>query len=147
MMQMAQPHPTNELGLSTRKRDYQDFGLHFPKIDEKTIYAIVNSAAQCCLWGFEDFFNAGFMREDLSYPGQTKSAVSKIGIDIHGTCFLRLGGVSIVEYWHMSTLTCQDFIYRRKLWSSWELFHLVFPLSVMRQWFSPIPVTWSLTFH
>ena len=90
----AQPHPAVELTLNISKEDYEGFGLSFPMINEHNIHAIVDSGAQCCLWGLKNFHDAGFKLHHLIPFRQNLYTVSKACIQISGACLLRLGGVS-----------------------------------------------------
>ena len=92
--QAAPPHPKVNLLISTEESDYARFGYHFPTVVRGEISAIVDSGAQCCVWGYEDFLRAGFQKMDLLPVRQSLSAVSKVGLTILGACFLRLRGIT-----------------------------------------------------
>ena len=90
---VAQPHPTVELNVSTTVSDYEGFGFPYPAINKHHITAIVDSGAQCCLWGWNDCRAAGFTRKDLIPVKQKLNAVSKSRLTIYGAVILRMTGI------------------------------------------------------
>ena len=93
---MAQSHPTLKLTLSTDASDYNGFGFSFtPKVESYEFTAIIDSGAQCCLWGWQGCKAAGFCNDDLIPVKQKLNAVSKSNITIYSTVILRLSDNSI----------------------------------------------------
>ena len=82
-LKLAQPHPTVQLSVSTEKADYDRFGLDHPRFLKHSIKAIVDSGAQCCLWGLLDCLAAGFSQSNLIPVKQKLNAVSRIRINIY----------------------------------------------------------------
>ena len=96
MRKMAQPHPTLKLTLSVDPIDYNGFGLGLaPKVESYEFTAIIDSGAQCCLWGWQGCKAAGFCSDDLIPVKQKLNAVSKSHITIFGAVILRLSGNSV----------------------------------------------------
>ena len=93
-LKLAQPHPTVDLTVSTNKSDYDQFGLRYTPLADHPIAAIVDSGAQCCLWGWTDCQAAGLTRKDLVPVKQKLNAVSMSRIKIHGAVILRMYGTS-----------------------------------------------------
>ena len=93
-LQIAQPHPTVLLKIYTDCTDYEVFGFHGPRITNHNIKGIVDSGAQCCLWGWNDCRAAGFREEDVLPVKQKLNAVSKSRLNIYGAVILRMAGVS-----------------------------------------------------
>ena len=94
-IKLAQPHPTVVLQVSTKQSDYDYFKLMHPVLAGHTITAIVDSGAQCCLWGWNNCRAAGFKRGDLIPVKQKLTAVSKSRISIFGAVILRIYGTSL----------------------------------------------------
>ena len=93
-LKLAQPHPTVQLTVSTDVSDYEGFGFHHPGVSDHTINAIVDSGAQCCLWGLNGCQAAGFSQSDLIPVQQKLNAVSRMRIKICGAVILRMHGIS-----------------------------------------------------
>ena len=106
-LKLAQPHPTVQLKVSTDSSDYEGFGFDNPGILDQLIKAIVDSGAQCCLWGLADCLAAGFRQSDLIPVRQKLNAVSRMRINIYGAVILRMNGVSQDERKH----SCAAIVY------------------------------------
>ena len=91
----AQPHPTLQLTLSTDASAYRRFGVStIPRVMNHVFTAIIDSGAQCCLWGWRECEAAGFTYNDLIPVKQKLNAVSKSTITIYGAAILRISGTS-----------------------------------------------------
>ena len=84
-------HPRVDLLFSTEECDYTRFGYPCPQVSGK-VSAIVDSGAQCCVWGLPEFLRAGFTDQDFIPVKQGLSAVSKSGLKVLGVVFLHLSG-------------------------------------------------------
>ena len=93
-LRLAQPHPTVRLMVATECSDYEEFGFNRPSVSNHGVQAIIDSGAQCCLWGWSDCKAAGFQQDDLLPVKQKLSAVSRLRINIYGAVILRMTGVS-----------------------------------------------------
>ena len=103
----AKAHPKVDLIFRTEGSDYARFGYPCPKVGSGTVSAIVDSGAQCCVWGLGGFFGAGFTLDHLIPVKQGLSAVSKFGLKVLGACFLRLSGISDDK----RSISCGAFVY------------------------------------
>ena len=88
------PHPRLELYVYVDHGDNSRFGRECSDVQGQDISVLVDSGAQCCLWGLADCQKFGFKMGDLIPSKQGLSAVSKIGLHISGAVFLRLKGIS-----------------------------------------------------
>ena len=93
-LQLAQPHPTIEINVSTSISDYTKLNLPYVAITNYPVTAIVDSGAQCCLWGWKECQESGFRKCDLVPVKQKLNAVSKSSIEIFGAVILRMCGQS-----------------------------------------------------
>ena len=94
-LNVAKPHPIIKLSIFTRKQDYDQFNLRYPKINTQDINAVTDSGAQCCLWGWSECQSAGFHRNDLIPVKQRLNGVSKsMNINIYGAILLRMFGTT-----------------------------------------------------
>ena len=93
-LRLAQPHPTVWLMVATECSDYEEFGFNRHSVSNHGVQAIVDSGAQCCLWGWSDCKAAGFRQDDLLPVKQKLSAVSWLCINIYGAVILWMTGVS-----------------------------------------------------
>ncbi len=87
-------HPKVTLEARTEIADYRGFGFEQPIVSKFIIEAVVDSGAQCCVWGWDNCQLAGFKREDLIPVKQKLNGVSKSSIEIYGAVVLRMCGVS-----------------------------------------------------
>ena len=91
---LAQPHPTVEVSIATNINDYNNFNIRNPPCVSSIIKAIVDSGAQCCLWGWLGCQKAGFRRGDLIPVQQKLNGVKKSKLTIYGALLLRFHGTS-----------------------------------------------------
>ena len=78
-----------KLTLSVYPSDCEGFGLNFtPNIEDCQVTTIIDSGAQCCLWGWQDCRAVGFTTH------RNFNAVSKLNISIYGAVILRMTGFS-----------------------------------------------------
>ena len=91
---LAQPHPTVHIALSTTGADYDQFKIKNPPLVSCNTTAVVDSGAQCCVWGWALCKKAGFRRCDLIPVRQKLHGVSKSKLTIYGALLLRLTGTS-----------------------------------------------------
>ena len=89
-LKIVQPHPSVLLKVSTNSLDYGGSGFNGPCITGQSSKAIVDSGAQCCLWGWHDCRNAGFQHKDVLPVKQRLNGVSKSYITIYGAVILRM---------------------------------------------------------
>jgi hypothetical protein len=93
----APSHPTVTLTAHTDESDYTQFGFSNPNVKNVNLQAIVDSGAQCCVWGWKDCNRAGFTYKHLIPVKQKLNAVSKSAVRIHGAVILRMSGTSLAS--------------------------------------------------
>ena len=91
---LAQPHPTVNVCINTNDDDYDKFHIKTPPYVSFNVEAVVDSGAQCCLWGWSECKQAGFRRKDLISVTQKLNGVSNSKLSIYGALLLRFTGTS-----------------------------------------------------
>ena len=91
---VAQPHPTVSVTVYIDGEDYNNFHIKPPLPLSSNVEAVVDSGAQCCVWGWSECQKAGYRRNDLISVQQKLNGVSKSKLTIYGALLLRLHGTS-----------------------------------------------------
>ena len=87
---MTQSHPTLKLTLSVDPSDYHGFGQNStPKVDCYELTSIIDSGAEGCLWGRQDYRAAGLTKHDLIPVRQRIDAISKSSKSIFNSSFTK----------------------------------------------------------
>ena len=58
-------HPSMQLTMSVRKKNYKAFLWKCPQVNKTAIQAKLDTCAQSCLWSLKECLDSGFRREDL----------------------------------------------------------------------------------